>query len=377
MLFSIKKPLRSVSLVQFIDLKSQYKLIEKSINAQFSDILENTRFIMGKEVRKIEEKLANFTGTKHGIGCASGTDALQIALMALGLQAGDEVITTPFTFFATGEVIALLKLKPVFVDIDEATYNINPDLIEDKITNKTKAIIPVSLYGQCADMDAINAIAEKHNIPVIEDAAQSFGAEYKGRKSCGLSTIGVTSFFPSKPLGCYGDGGMMFTNNEKLADAMKSIRNHGQEQRYYHTKIGVNSRLDTLQAAVLLAKLNIFDDEIKSRAKIGEAYTKLLKGSVKTPTVQDGNSHMYAQYTIEIKSDRTEFCAKMKERGVPTAIHYPVPLHFQPVFAELGFKEGDLPVAEKVSKHVLSLPMHPYLDQQSIEKVANAVKECL
>lgn len=363
--------------MQFIDLRHQYKILEKDIAARFNDILENSRFIMGKEVQEIEEKLSVYTKTKYAISCASGTDGLQIALMALDLQPGDEVITTPFTFFATGEVLGLLRLKPVFVDIDENTYNINPALIEKSITKKTKAIIPVSLYGQCANMDAINEIAAKHNIPVIEDAAQSFGAEYKGKRSCGLSAIGVTSFFPSKPLGCYGDGGMIFTNDEKLATDMRIIRNHGQEKRYYHTKIGINSRLDTMQAAVLLAKIEFFQGEVTARGKIGARYTELLKNIARTPVVQENQTHVYAQYTIEIPENRDAFCQKMQDKGIPTAVHYPVPLHFQPVFKNLGFKEGDFPIAEAASKRVVSLPMHPYLDEATQNEIVAAVKECL
>ncbi len=363
--------------MQFIDLQHQYKIIEQNITSRLKDIMENTRFIMGVEVQEIEEKLSAYTQTKYGIACASGTDGLQIALMALGLEAGDEVITTPFTFFATGEVLALLQLKPVFVDIEQDSYNINPALIEAKITKRTKAIMPVSLYGQCANMDAINATAAKYGIPVIEDAAQSFGAEYKGKKSCGVSTIGVTSFFPSKPLGCYGDGGMIFTDDEKLATDMKIIRNHGQERRYYHTKIGINSRLDTMQAAILLAKMEIFPDEVQKRGEIGARYTERLKNIVKTPVVQENQTHVYAQYTIEIESGRDEFCKKMQDKGVPTAVHYPVPLHFQPVFKDLGFKAGDFPIAEAVSGKVVSLPMHPYLNKEIQDEVIEKVKECL
>jgi UDP-2-acetamido-2-deoxy-ribo-hexuluronate aminotransferase len=362
--------------VQFIDLQKQYKIIEADVAARFKDIMENSRFIMGAEVGELEEKLSAYIKTKHAIACASGTDGLQIALMALGLEPGDEVITTPFTFFATGEVIALLRLKPVFVDINADDYNINANEIEAKITSKTKAIIPVSLYGQCSDMDAINAIAAKHGIPVIEDAAQSFGAEYKGKKSCGVSTIGVTSFFPSKPLGCYGDGGMIFTDDLKLAADMKIIRNHGQEKRYYHTKIGINSRLDTMQAAVLLAKMPIFETEVQARAKIGERYTKLLKNIVKTPVMQPNQTHVYAQYTIEVEA-RDDFCKRLNDKGVPTAVHYPVPLHFQPVFKDLGFKAGDFPIAEMIASKVVSLPMHPYLDEATQDEVVEKVRECL
>ena len=363
--------------MQFIDLGHQYRRIKEDIHARLDDILENTRFIMGAEVQDIEGVLGRYTQTSHAIACASGTDGLQIALMALGLKPGDEVITTPFTFFATGEVLALLNLTPVFVDIDPDSYNINPTLIEGAITPRTKAIMPVSLYGQCADMDAINAIASRHNLPVIEDAAQSFGAEYKGKKSCGLSTIGVTSFFPSKPLGCYGDGGMIFTDNDALAASMKIIRNHGQEARYCHTKIGINSRLDTMQAAILLAKMEIFPDEVQKRGVIGARYTAMLNDVVKTPVIQKGQTHVYAQYTIEIDTDRDVFCKKMQDKGVPTAVHYPIPLHFQPVFKHLGFAEGSFPISEQTARRVVSLPMHPYLDEKTQDMVVKTVKECL
>ena len=362
--------------MQFIDLNSQHKLIEDKVKDSLNDIFTNSRYIMGSEVTEIENRLAEFTEAKHAIACASGTDALQIALMALDLKAGDEVITTPFTFFATGEVIALLGLKPVFVDIERKSYNINPELIEDKITNRTKAIIPVSLYGQCANMDKINAIAQKHGITVIEDAAQSFGAEYKDRKSCNLSEISTTSFFPSKPLGCYGDGGMVFTNNDKIADKLRMIRNHGQEQRYHHPILGVNSRLDTMQAAVLLAKMDIFANEVESRKRIGARYSKLLSDFVKTPIVLENQTHIYAQYTIEV-DNREQFCASMKDLGIPTAVHYPVPLHFQPVFKDVEVKEGELAIAEEVAQKVVSLPMHPYLDEETQDKVIEGVKKCL
>lgn len=363
--------------MQFIDLQKQYQLLEKDIDSRLKNILTTTRFILGSEVQEIEENLATFTNTQYAIGCASGTDALQIALMALNLQSGDEVITTPFTFCATCEVIAQLKLVPVFVDIRPDTYNINADLIEAKITSRTKAIMPVSLYGQCADMDAINAIAKKHGLPVIEDAAQSFGANYKGKPSCGTSTIGTTSFFPSKPLGCYGDGGMMFTNDAQLATDMKIIRNHGQEKRYYHTKIGLNSRLDTIQAAVLLAKMTIFEQEVIQRQQIGARYTELLKDHVKTPVIPEGHTHVYAQYTIEIENNRDEFCQKMQDKNIPTAVHYPIPLHFQPVFKALGLGEQQYPVSERVASRVVSLPMHPYLDEKTQDEIVQKVKECL
>jgi UDP-2-acetamido-2-deoxy-ribo-hexuluronate aminotransferase len=304
-----------------------------------------------------------------------------MALMALGVggrgtSEPDEVITSPFTFFATGEMIALLGAVPVMVDIDPVTYNLDPALIEAAITPRTRAIMPVSLYGQPADMDAINAIAERHGLPVIEDAAQSFGALYRGRHSCALSTIGCTSFFPSKPLGAYGDGGACFTSDDALAEAMRELRNHGQQQRYQHTRIGINGRLDTIQAAVLLAKLPIFDRELAARAEAADAYTAALGHMVETPRLAPGNTSPYAQYTIEV-DDRAAVVAALAEAGVPTAIHYPVPMHQQPVFAELGIRPGSLPHAERASARVLSLPMHPYLSAAEIARVAAAVRSAV
>jgi len=269
--------------MDFIDLKTQQQRIKTSIDANMATVLAHGRYIMGPEVGELEERLADYVGVDHAIGVASGTDALLIAMMALGVGHGDEVITTPFSFIATAETIVLLGAKPVFVDIDPKTYNIDPNLIEDAITKRTKAIMPVSLYGQCADYDAINAIAVNHDIPVIEDGCQSFGATYKGKRSCALTTIGGTSFFPSKPLGCYGDGGACFTNDDELAKAMREIRVHGQDRRYHHSHIGINGRLDTLQAAILLAKMEIFEDEVLARERIGARYSKLLGDSVVTP----------------------------------------------------------------------------------------------
>jgi UDP-2-acetamido-2-deoxy-ribo-hexuluronate aminotransferase len=360
--------------MQFINLKKQQERIKKNIEKNISNVLSHGKYIKGDEVEEIENRLADFICVRYAVGCASGTDALQLALMALDLKPDDEVITTPFTFFATGEIVALLGLKPVFIDIEPDSYNIDASKIKRKITNKTKAIMPVSLYGQCSDMDEINRIALKYNIKVIEDGAQSFGAEYKGKKSCNLSDIGTTSFFPSKPLGCYGDGGMIFTSDKNLSDNIRKIANHGQEKRYYHTMIGINSRLDTLQAAVLLAKMEIFEDEIEKRHKIGKRYTEKLKNYVKTPVIKEDRTSVYAQYTIEVQN-RDKFCEKMHKKGIPTAIHYPVPLHFQPVFKNLNFKNGDFPVAEKVSKHVVSLPMHPYLEEKDQDLIVEKVKE--
>lgn len=356
--------------MQFIDLKTQYSRLQGKIQQRIDAVLTHGQFIMGPEVQELEQRLAEYVGVKHCIAMGNGTDSLQIAMMALGIKAGDEVITTPFTFIATAEMIAIVGAKPVFVDIDPRTYNIDPNKVEAAITAKTKAIMPVSLYGQCADMDAINSIAAKHNLAVIEDAAQSFGATYKGRKSCALSTIGSTSFFPSKPLGCYGDGGACFTDNEKLATEMRQIRVHGQDKRYHHRVIGVNSRLDTLQAGILLAKMDAFPEEVVDRLRIGAQYTEMLKEHVITPYIESYNTSVYAQYTIQV-DNREAIQQRLQSAGIPTAIHYPIPLHLQPAFAYVGNKEGDFPIAEQIAKRVMSLPMHPYLsatEQQMIVK---------
>lgn len=358
--------------IQFIDLQAQQARIKDKIDAAIQRVLSHGQYIMGPEVAELEDKLAEYVGVKHCITASSGTDTLLIALMALGIGPGDEVITSPFTFIATGEMIALTGAKPVFVDIDPRTYNIDPSLIEAAITPRTKAIMPVSLYGQCADFDAINAIAEKYNLPVIEDGAQSFGATYKGRRSCGLSTIGSTSFFPSKPLGCYGDGGALFTNDDNLAASMRQIRAHGQDRRYHHPRIGINGRMDTIQAAILLAKLELFNDEVAARARIGARYTELLQGSVVTPTISPENTSVYAQYTVQVEN-RSDVQKRLSELGVPTAVHYPVPLHLQPVFAELGLQNGSFLVSEAASDRVMSLPMHPYL----AEAVQDVIVESL
>ena len=359
-------------IIPFIDLKCQYKALESEIKLRINKVLEHGQYIMGPEVAELEGKLADYVGAKHCISASSGTDTLMIAMMALGIGVGDEVITTPFTFISTGEMIALLGAKPVFVDIDPRTYNIDPTKIEAAITPKTKAIMPVSLYGQCADFDAINAVANKHGLPVIEDAAQSFGATYKNKKSCNLSTIGSASFFPSKPLGAYGDGGALFTNDDALAKAMREIRAHGQEKRYYHSRIGINGRLDTIQAAVLLAKLKRFDWEVKQRGKLGTRYTELIQElnasnpqiSITTPYIESHNTSVYAQYTVRLKN-REQVQQHLKEVGVPTAVHYPVPLHLQPAFAYLAQSEGSYPISESVAKEVMSLPMGPDLAEDT------------
>lgn len=359
--------------MDFVDLKEQYRRLKPRLDQRIHAVLEHGQFILGPEIRELEEQLAAYTGARYCISCASGTDALLLALMALGIGNGDEVITSPFTFFATGEMIALLGATPVLVDIDPASYNLDSAQIEKAITSRTRAILPVGLYGQCADMDAINAVAGRHGLPVIEDAAQSFGASYRGLRSCNLSTIGCTSFFPSKPLGCYGDGGACFTNDASLAEAMLELRNHGQRSRYHHTRIGINGRLDTLQAAVLLAKLEVFDDELKARNEVAAQYTRLLEEVVRTPRVSPDRTSVWAQYTIEV-DDRDAMQKALGGASIPTAVHYPVPLHLQPVFAGLGVSLGSLPHAERAAQRVVSLPMHPYLSGQSIRQVADAVR---
>ena len=357
-------------MIPFIDLKAQQDRIREDLNRRIQKVLAHGQYIMGPEVKELEDKLATYVGVKHCVGVSNGTEALFIAMMALGIKPGDEVITTPFTFIATAEMIALLQAKPVFVDIDPRTYNMDSNLIEAAITDKTKAIMPVSLYGQCADMDAINAIAAKHGLAVIEDAAQSFGATYKGRKSCGLSTIGCTSFFPSKPLGCYGDGGACFTDDDELATKMRQIRVHGQDKRYHHPVIGTNGRLDTLQAAILLAKMEVFAEEVELRGKIGARYTELLQDApgIVTPFIESFNTSVFAQYTVQVEN-RDEVQKKLNAAGVPTAVHYPIPLNLQPAFADLNQGAGSFPVAEGVAKRVMSLPMGPYLHVNDMDKI--------
>ena len=364
--------------MEFCDLKKQYQKYKTSIDQQIHQVLDSTQFIMSPKIRELEEKLASFTGAKHAIGVSSGTDAILFALMALDIKPGDEVITTPFTFIATAEVISLVGARPVFADIDPVSYNINPLEVEKKITPRTKAIIGVSLYGQCADFQALNRIGEKHGIPVIEDACQSFGAETSYGKSCNVSLISTTSFFPSKPLGCYGDGGMIFTSNDTLAEKMSKIRLHGQAERYQHVMIGTNGRLDAIQAAVLLAKWPHFEEEIRLRRKVGEYYIEGLKGlpGVITPEILPGYTHVFAQFSIQVK-DRQALAGALKSEGIPTAVHYPIPLHLQPVYNNLGFGEGSFPVSESVAKKIISLPMHALISKEEQDVVIAAVRKVL
>lgn len=359
--------------MEFIDLKSQMKRIRSDLDRRLTGILDSGQFIMGPEVGMLEGELSKYVGVKHAITCANGTDALQIALMSLGVGPGDEVITTPFTFIANAEAIALLGAKPVFVDIDPHTYNLVPEQIASKITSKTKAIMPVSLYGQMPDFEKINQIASQAGIAVIEDAAQSFGAEQNGKKSGAVSRIAATSFFPSKPLGCYGDGGALFTNDDNIAVQMRLIRSHGQKTRYNHVLVGVNSRLDTLQAGVLLEKLKIFPDEVQKREQIGLRYNQLLEGSVQTPVIASGNLSVFSQYTIRVKN-RDQVVDALKTKGIPTSVHYPQPVHLQAAFKHLNYSLGSFPQSELAAQQVLSLPMHPYLESQVQDEIVAAVK---
>lgn len=358
-------------MIEFIDLKAQQARLKDKIEAGIQNVLTHGQYILGPEVKELEEKLAAYVGAKYCITCANGTDALQIALMALGIGVGDEVITPGFTYIATAETVALLGAKPVYVDVDDKTYNIDVTQLEAAITPRTKAIIPVSLYGQCADFDEINAIAKKYNLPVIEDAAQSFGASYKGKRSCNLTTIACTSFFPSKPLGCYGDGGAIFTNDNELAKVIRQIARHGQDKRYHHIRVGVNSRLDTIQAAILLPKLEILDDEMQARQKVAEVYNQLFNQAdiQTTPYLEPHNTSAWAQYTIQV-DNRADVQEKLKAQGIPTAVHYPIPLNKQPAVADASVR---LPVGDEIAERVMSLPMHPYLTVEAQEKIVQAL----
>lgn len=362
--------------MQFIDLKTQSNRIEENLIARFKTVLNHGAYIMGPEIAELEMALAKFVGCEYAFGVSSGTDALLIALMALDIGKGDEVITTPFSFFATAEVIALLGAKPVFVDINKDTYNIDPAGIEKAINTKTKAIMPVNLYGQCADYDEINDLAKSHGLPVIEDAAQSFGATYKGRQSCGLTTIGCTSFFPSKPLGCYGDGGACFTNDTELAKRISEIRNHGQSKRYSHSRLGINGRMDTIQAAILLEKLRIFPEEIQMRQKVADRYNQLLPAKIKKPSIKTPNTSVFAQYTIEVQ-ERDKVQNELQKLGIPTAVHYPLGLHEQPIFKELYPELQNLPNTERAALKVMSIPMHPYLSLEEQQKIVKAIDKVL
>lgn len=384
--------------MEFIDLTIQQKRVRDKIEANIRRVLDHGKYIMGSEVQELEEKLASYVKSKHAIGCASGTDALLLGLMAHGVGPGDAVFTTPFTFIATAEVISLLGAVPVYVDIDPKTFNIDPDQLEVAIqaiktkyfssyplpapcltqSIKPRGMIAVDLFGLPADYETINKIAKEHDLFVIEDAAQSFGAEYRGKKACSLAEVGCTSFFPAKPLGCYGDGGMVFTEDDRLAAIMRSVRNHGMgSDKYDNVRIGVNGRLDTIQAAILLAKFEIFEEELEMRQQAANRYTELLSGSdgVATPQVPGGSRSVWAQYSILFKSEgaRKSCQEKMKMAGIPTAIYYPRPLHLQTVFTHLGYKPGDFPVSEEISRRIMSLPMHPYLTVEDQKRVVQTL----
>ncbi len=365
-----------------LDLVTQYKSIKNEIDDAILDVLEKGHFIIGENVKKIEESIASFVGVKHAIGVASGTDALLISLMAIGIKPGDEVITTPFTFFATAGSIARLYAKPVFVDIDPKTYNIDPNKLEEMLkkrySSKMKAIIPVHLYGQCADMDPILELAKKYNLKVIEDAAQSLGATYKGKQSGSMGDFGTFSFFPTKNLGAYGDGGMIVTNDDELAKKARILRVHGAKPKYYHSVVGLNSRLDEIQAAVLNVKFKYLPKWIEQKRKVAEVYNKLfvegLSGRVVTPYEAPYNYHTYHQYTIRVSADkRDNLRAYLKEQGIGTSVYYPLPLHLQKCFNYLGYKEGDFPESEKASKEVLSLPMYPEISNEKLKLVHNLI----
>ena len=358
--------------MDFIDLKTQYAALQGSINTRMQRVLDHGQYIMGPEVAELEAALAQRTGARHCIPVSSGTEALLISLMALGLQSGDEVITTPFTFAATAEVIVLLGGRPVFVDVEPDTGLIDAARIEAAITPRTRAIMPVSLYGQCADMDAIHAIAARHgHLPVIEDAAQSLGAQYRGRESGNLSTFGCTSFFPSKPLGCYGDGGAIFTSDDALAQACREIRVHGQSKRYTHTRVGVGGRMDTLQCAIVLAKLERFDWEVQQRLALGARYNQLCDAADIARMVQrEDRTSVFAQYTVRV-ANRAQVQDRLKAAGIPTAVHYPIPLNRQPAYLELC--STPTPVAEQLAAEVMSLPMSADLFGSDLDRVVTAL----
>jgi len=362
--------------MEFIDLKEQFRRYRAEIEVRMAAVLEHGHFIMGPEIAELENQLAEYAGVKHAITVASGTDSLEIALRALGIGPGDEVITVPFTWISSAEAIRLVGAMPVFVDISPEDFNIDVGRLAAAITPRTRAIMPVSLFGQMPDFAAINRIAAERGLTVLEDGAQSFGATQQGRKSCAVSAVASTSFFPAKPLGCYGDGGALFTDDGELAEKMKAIRTHGGVKRHHHTLVGMNGRFDTLQAAVLLAKMPHFPEEVEARGRIGARYSELLEEVCDVPLVRQGNTHVYAQYTIRVP-DRDLLGSKLKTAGIPTAVYYPKCLHEQPVFADLGYRWGDFPESERASREVISLPMHPFLSESDQNAVVNAVKTAL
>lgn len=369
--------------MQFIDLQRQYERIKSNLEKRLSSVFNSCKFILGPEVNELEQKLADFVGRKYCVSCSSGTDALLMPLLAWGIKEGDAVFTTPFTFIATSEVIRLVGATPVFVDIDERTFNISPQKLEEKIIEvlnsgklHPKVIIPVDLFGLPADYDQILKIAEKYNLFVLEDAAQGFGGSVSGKRSCAFGDVSATSFFPAKPLGCYGDGGAVFTDDEDIYELLLSIRVHGQgTNKYENVRLGINGRLDTIQAVVLLTKLEIFEEELELRNQVAKKYSSLLKGKVEVPYVPEGYFSSWAQYSVlaENEQHRTEILNRLKANNVPTAIYYPIPLHLQKVNQDLGYKIGDFPVVEAISKRIFSLPMHPYLKDDEIEFIASII----
>ena len=369
--------------MQFIDLKKQYDRISPFVEKRIKGVLDSTKFIMGPDVDDLESKLSRYVNRKYCISCSSGTDALLMSLMAIEVGEGDLVFTTPFTYVATAEVISLLKATPVFVDIDPNTFNIDPDKLEETIkyykkTSKMnlKAIIPVDIFGLLADYERINSIAKEYNLEVIEDAAQSFGAEFKGQKSCSYGNFSTTSFFPAKPLGCYGDGGAIFTDNKKMVEILKSIRIHGTgSDKYDNVRIGINGRLDTIQASILIEKLKIFDEEFESRQNIGKLYTKYLSDKVEVPYIPDGHKSAWALYSVlaDNNNHRLELMERLSELKIPAVVYYRKPLHLQKAFSYLGYKKGDFEVSEEISSRIFSLPMHPYLEESDIIKVSNCL----
>lgn len=360
----------------FCDLHKQYEAYKNEIDAAIQNVINTTSFINGKEITLLEEELSAYTGVKHAICCCSGTDALLLPMMAWGIGPGDEVICPAYSYIATASMISLLRAKPVFVDVLPGDFNIDVSKIEEKITSKTKGIIAVSLFGQCAAYNELNQLAQKYGLWVMEDGAQSFGASYFGRKSCSLTTVGATSFFPAKPLGCYGDGGALFTADDELAGTVRMIRAHGQEKRYYHKLIGINGRIDTLQAAILRVKLKYFDRELKVRQQAAQLYTELLKDIVQTPRIAKGKTSTWAQYTI-LTPHRDRLRTELQAKNIPTAIHYPLPLPGQEAFAGDVIPGEPFPVAGELSRTVLSLPMHGFITEAEVRQVANAVKQVL
>jgi len=367
--------------IPFIDLKTQYAHLKQEIDAGIQGVLDHGAYIMGPEIAEFESKLSEFCGARHSISCSNGTDALLLGLMAYGIGPGDAVFTTPFTFFATAEVISMLGATPVFVDIDERTFNIDPIKLDEEIRRiklegelNSKGVIPVNLFGLAPDFDAIDAVAKKNGLFVLEDTAQGFGGEYKGRISGSLGDISTTSFFPAKPLGCYGDGGAVFTDDDELAAKMRSLRVHGQgADKYDNVRIGLNARMDTLQAAVLIPKLSVFPEEIELRQQVAERYTSALNGLVETPYIPEGYKSVWAQYSV-LSDQRADIQAALQENGIPSVIYYRIPCHLSDAFADLGYKEGDMPISESVSKRIFSLPMHPYVEAGFAGHVADIVR---